>query len=350
MEATAQDALLLSRFVVLFRHGGELRLVSARTGAMLRAAPALLSVLQRFQTPTATEQAASDLGVSAGELWEELAPLRRARILVPAGPEGRTDEDEEPFATWEVHDALFHAVSRGGKIDDGVWPPGGTYRFRSRLEPLPARRAATGGERLRLPQPRPAALPPLDVVLRSRRSRRRWAATRVDTQAVSDLLHHAARTQDVQEDTLHRPYPGGGGLHAINLLLLTSDQIEFGAGVWRYDHEQHELEWVSASSAAGAEKLRADVGRFPWCRGTPPLILVLTCRFGRMHYKYQRMSYAAILKEAGGLMQNLYLVATALDLACCALGFGDSESCAGLLGRDFFSETSVGELVMGPAC
>jgi oxazoline/thiazoline dehydrogenase len=59
------------------------------------------------------------------------------------------------------------------------------------------------------------------------------------------------------------------------------------------------------------------------------------------------MSYATVLKDVGALMQTMYLVATAMRLAPCALGGGDAEHFARLLGSDYFEETSVGEFVIG---
>jgi hypothetical protein len=43
----------------------------------------------------------------------------------------------------------------------------------------------------------------------------------------------------------------------------------------------------------------------------------------------------------------MYLVATAMNLAPCALGAGDPELFARLIGSDFHEETSVGEFLLG---
>jgi SagB-type dehydrogenase family enzyme len=57
----------------------------------------------------------------------------------------------------------------------------------------------------------------------------------------------------------------------------------------------------------------------------PQVLLVIAARFGRTMWKYQSMAYALILKDLGALMQTMYLVATAMGLAPCALGAGDLE-------------------------
>jgi hypothetical protein len=43
----------------------------------------------------------------------------------------------------------------------------------------------------------------------------------------------------------------------------------------------------------------------------------------------------------------MYLVATAMDLAPCALGVGDSDRFTKLSGSSYLKETSVGEFALG---
>jgi len=62
---------------------------------------------------------------------------------------------------------------------------------------------------------------------------------------------------------------------------------------------------------------------------------------------YHSISYSLILKEVGSLFQTMYLVATAMQLACCALGGGDSDLFSQIVQTEYVDETSVGELVLG---
>jgi oxazoline/thiazoline dehydrogenase len=43
----------------------------------------------------------------------------------------------------------------------------------------------------------------------------------------------------------------------------------------------------------------------------------------------------------------MYLVATAMDLAACAIGGGDSDLFAQVTGCDYLAETSIGEFIIG---
>jgi SagB-type dehydrogenase family enzyme len=58
------------------------------------------------------------------------------------------------------------------------------------------------------------------------------------------------------------------------------------------------------------------------------------------------MAYALILKNLGALYATMYLVATAMDLAPCALGGGDSELFAAAAGLDPCEEPAVGEFIL----
>jgi SagB-type dehydrogenase family enzyme len=77
------------------------------------------------------------------------------------------------------------------------------------------------------------------------------------------------------------------------------------------------------------------------------VLIVIAARFQRVSWKYESIAYSLILKNVGVLLQTMYLIATSMDLAACALGGGDSEEFAKLAGLDPLVETSVGEFVLG---
>ena len=59
------------------------------------------------------------------------------------------------------------------------------------------------------------------------------------------------------------------------------------------------------------------------------------------------MAYAITLKNVGVLYQTMYLVATAMGLAPCALGSGSSDLCAAAAGTEYLAESWVGEFPLG---
>ncbi len=78
----------------------------------------------------------------------------------------------------------------------------------------------------------------------------------------------------------------------------------------------------------------------------PDVLITVAARFGRLAWKYEGVAYSLALKNLGGLYQQMYLVATALGLAPCALGAGNSDTFAQATGLDYFAETSVGEFIL----
>ena len=76
---------------------------------------------------------------------------------------------------------------------------------------------------------------------------------------------------------------------------------------------------------------------FRSCAGTcyPDILLVLSSRFKRVAWKYSGIAYATVLKNLGVAYGTMYLVATAMNLAPCALGLGNAEKFAKLTGLDY---------------
>jgi SagB-type dehydrogenase family enzyme len=52
------------------------------------------------------------------------------------------------------------------------------------------------------------------------------------------------------------------------------------------------------------------------------------------------------MKNVGCIYQQMYLVATALNLAPCALGGGNADHFAAVSGLDYYTEGSVGEFAL----
>ena len=77
------------------------------------------------------------------------------------------------------------------------------------------------------------------------------------------------------------------------------------------------------------------------------ILLVLAARFARVSWKYSAIAYALTLKNVGVLYQTMYLAATAMGLAPCAVGCGNADLFARAAGTDYYAETSVGEFLLG---
>ena len=81
----------------------------------------------------------------------------------------------------------------------------------------------------------------------------------------------------------------------------------------------------------------------------PQVLLLITARFGRTAWKYEGLAYRLVQQDLGGLEQTLYLAATALELAPCALGAVAPGLFASATGIDPHAEPLVGAFTLGRA-
>jgi SagB-type dehydrogenase family enzyme len=116
--------------------------------------------------------------------------------------------------------------------------------------------------------------------------------------------------------------------------------------MYHYDGLHHQLRLVSAPSEL-TDKLKNMAFFTAGAEGKPQVILVLSARFKRVNMKYQSVAYALIMKHVGVVYQTMYLVATHLGLAPCALGGGDSALFSKITGLPPWEEGSVGEFMLG---
>jgi SagB-type dehydrogenase family enzyme len=79
----------------------------------------------------------------------------------------------------------------------------------------------------------------------------------------------------------------------------------------------------------------------------PPVFVTLQANFARMQWKYQAMAYATILKDAGAIIQTMYLAAQEVSLGVCPIGTGDTAWSATLTDAPWWDASSVCELLIG---
>ncbi|WP_295583923.1 SagB family peptide dehydrogenase [uncultured Lamprocystis sp.] len=345
----------LSRFAWT-RRDGEATLVECSLGpARLRLRDgrlaAALGLLTRPQTAATLAAARPDL--TPATVTGLLALLASIPAVFACDAAGSLPEDRDPaLRQWEYHDLLFHSRSRMGRHD---YPLGGTFRFLGQLPHAPALKAPAGGPRFPLPRPDPAAPgPDFFAVVEARRSVRRYGDTPLSLEQLGTLLWHSARVQSHrpadpndarQYETTLRPVAGGGAMHELELYLTVTRCTGLEPALYRYDPLVHELEWIAAPSADTQALLNGAMAAAA-LEVPPDVLITLAARFGRMAWKYEGMAYAVTLKHVGVLYQQFYLVATALGLAPCALGAGDSDRFAAAAGTHYYEETSVGEFAL----
>ena len=83
--------------------------------------------------------------------------------------------------------------------------------------------------------------------------------------------------------------------------------------------------------------------------GPPQVLITIAARFGRVAWKYSAIAYALILKDAGVLMQTLYLAATEMGLGGCAIGTANIDLFAKMTRIEIHIEGPVGQFALGRA-
>ena len=76
-------------------------------------------------------------------------------------------------------------------------------------------------------------------------------------------------------------------------------------------------------------------------------MITIAARFGRTSWKYSSIAYALILKDAGVLVQTLYMMATGMGLGGCAIGIANIDLFAKMTGVEFHVEGPVGQFAIG---
>jgi SagB-type dehydrogenase family enzyme len=119
-------------------------------------------------------------------------------------------------------------------------------------------------------------------------------------------------------------HPSAGGLPSTTAYLVVLQPIdEISVGVYTYERAAHRLQLLATGDVRGAAA-RCLVQ--PEFAERAPVVIVLVGELQATLTKYSERHYRTLHVDAGLAVANLYLVASALDLACCAIsGFYDNE-------------------------
>jgi len=320
------------------------------------------ALLQTLALPVHVAEAAESIpGLSVDAAAKVMTLLLNAAMLGEADDSGRSATDRAPaLQAWEFHDLLFHTRSRQGRHD---LPMGGTCRFAGKLDCPSALKPAASCEFVALNKPNLESLqredPPFAQVLEQRRSIRQYGEKPIAFNELGEFLYRVARVKEFREmelvtpagemrlGTASRPYPAGGGLYEMEFYLAVNACGGLTAGLYHYDPWHHQLGRLGGRTAEVEQLLRGASEATGIPTHNLQVLLILTARFQRLAWKYAAIAYALILKHVGVLHQTMYLTATVMNLAPCAVGCGNADRFARAAGADYYGETSVGEFLLG---
>jgi SagB-type dehydrogenase family enzyme len=335
----------LSSFAFLRRDHDCLALESPLSGAQVELTDRRMVVmLATLSRPTTVRELAA-----AGHGTDPEAARIFVSLLAGAG---MLDDADRDVADWNFYDLVFHASTRRAR-DEGTEPSGS--RVRRGLPP--ATKPAMSTAVIHLHRPDLDALEvremPFTRVLETRRSLRSYGAVPLGAPKLGEFLFRVARVKRVARGSVaggawqftHRPYPSGGACYSLELYVVIGACRGIARGMYHYDPLRHRLEALAAPGS-DVDSLLRRAAATAGTSAAPQVLIVIAARFRRVTWKYRSMAYALVLKEVGVLYQSMYLVATAMKLAPCALGGGDPDRFARLIGTDFHEETSVGEFLL----
>jgi SagB-type dehydrogenase family enzyme len=217
----------------------------------------------------------------------------------------------------------------------------------ARLAAQPALQAATAraGKRNRhlparlLPRPVYPGTSLADAI-GARRSARSFAPGPVTLEALATLLHASygvTGPPDGEEATAAlRAVPSGGALYPLEVYVLAARVEGLAEGLYHFVPLRSVLETLPPDDPL--PRLRSSLA-YPEILDGSALTVLVTAMFWRTRFKYGLRGYRFALLEAGHVMQNLLLVATALGLGAVPIGGLFDRQVDDLLGVDGVDES-----------
>ena len=344
---TPPGDLTLSRFAAARREGDEIVVESPLASARMLVHDATVMTL--------ITELVLGAGTAPAPLPERVTDAV-LRDLVSAGlATPRTTETAPDLRLWNPHDLWFHARSRMGNGGYSGTGFGRTNWAKPFFEPPPARREPFPGKAVELHRPDLEALRrsdhPLTAVVEDRRSiRAHDDESPVTVEQLGELLYRSAgeRTRMTRDGVEHpsRPYPCGGAAYELELYPVVRRACGLAAGMYHYDSREHKLRLVREPGPETGRLIRAAASS-AMMPALPQVLIVVAARFGRLMPTYEELGYSLVLKHVGVLYQTMYLVATSMGLAACALGASDAMAFTQATGLDYMAESSVGEFLLG---
>ena len=268
---------------------------------------------------------------SAAE-WALLAAIG----LTSAGDDPQLSHD------WNFHDRLFATRSRldalqsPSPMNSGEMPAPPLHR-------VPACAANPEALRIALPVATGPRIdePALFDAMENRRTIRKFSAASLTLADLGEVLWRSVRIREhgvshisggIEYENGFGPVPSGGGLHAIDIWVATSNVTGVSRAWWWYDRLEHELVMVNELSSNWAAS---------------PVAMRFTVRHARTSWKYPGFAQALELKDMGAIMLAMQLAGSPLGIGTWLFGSGSSAEFARDLGIDLTTDHPIGELALG---
>lgn len=198
---------------------------------------------------------------------------------------------------------------------------------------------------VKLPKPHLSNAVSLKNSLLQRKSERNFSIKPVSLNELSTLLFYSAglNNNSPEEQFTNRFYPSGGARYPLEVYILSLN-TELPLGLYHYYVRSHSLELLLPIKSINC--MDYFISSQKWISSAAAIVFI-TAVFKRSTVKYGNRGYRLILQESGHLAQNLYLVSSGIDLACCATAGFIDDKVADLLDIDGLHESVVHALAIG---
>jgi SagB-type dehydrogenase family enzyme len=336
----------LSPYCVLHPHGDRsgATLVHALYGSRFELSPSLLRILADVLDGAAPSAAATPAVAGAADALETLIA---EKILVAGEDADRLGQPDLFRSRLEPIELAFHrGFNEGGFFPDGLdqaHPPLMVKHVSgTRSVPLETHASIDVGK-------------DLAQCLAERRSIRAYGDRPLEKRQLEQFLQLTGRAYGLLEleglgTVSIRNYPSGGARYPLELYPVVYSVEGLEPGIYHYHPYHHRLAALDSDDVLRRELLfavRTKMGDPSTLRGNPAVLFLVTAVFARTCWKYRGVPYHLILQEVGGLYQTMYLAATQLGLAPCAVGAFPELAVAEMLGVDSRDEAQVGLFALG---
>ena len=167
----------------------------------------------------------------------------------------------------------------------------------------------------------------LGEALRCRHSTRSFQPDPLPLETLGRLLfctYGVRGTKKIEGEWCYdRPSPSAGGLYPLEFYTVCQNVAGLSDGIYHYDARAHELE-MRRVGLFQTDIASMMIGQDMVCDTN--VVVLISANFTRTMWKYGQRGYRYVFLDAGHAAQNLYLVATALNLGVVSIGgFFDDE-------------------------
>lgn len=178
-----------------------------------------------------------------------------------------------------------------------------------------------------------------DTVTR-RASMRSFSATALSLEELSALLWASQGVREViSPECALRTVPSAGARHAFETYSAVIRVAGLEPGMYRYLPFDEKLALLSSDHDIGPRAAAACLGQGFTAKAAA--VFFWTTIPARMEWRYDRAAHKVIAIDAGHVVQNIYLAATAMGAGTCAIAAYDQDACDRLLGVDGDDEFTI---------